>query len=290
MNRDGRLRFPNRFPISRRRGLIMKEQRITPILHELAEQEVPDNLDLWPAIRTRVESGRWMQHRPSANLRLKVAIGLAVLALASIGLLVSVPSTQAAIVHMLQRFGLVLIDPSAMKSTTSVKAEPVGQPTPPLTLAEAQSQAPFPIRIPTWLPEGLALAGAYVKLDNGLAADRKPLADVTVIYHRTSEPQGTTPGEMLLTITSRPNPAGFVVPNSREQEAMINGQAGVYTHGGWRDDGQGDPQTALGNLRWDDALDEARLSWTEDGLTYTLQAVGLGLSREDMVRIAESLR
>lgn len=270
----------------------MKEQHITPILHELAEQEVPGNLDLWPAIRTQVESGRRMQRRPAAKLRLKVAIGLAVLALASIGLLASVPSTQAAIVHMLQRFGLVLIDPSAMRPATSAKVEPTVQPAPPLTLAEAQLQAPFSIRIPTWLPEGLALVGAYVNIDNGLTAGRagKPLADVTVIYHRTSEPQATTPGEMLLIITSRPNPAGFVVPNSRGQEAVIHGQTGIYTHGGWRDDGQGDPGTALGNLRWDDALDEARLSWGEDGLTYTLQAVGLGLSREDMVRIAESLR
>ncbi len=271
----------------------MKEQRITPILHELAEQEIPADLDLWPAIRTQVESGRRMQRRPVAKLRLKVAVSLAVLALASIGLLASIPSAQAAIVRTLQRFGLVLIDPSAMRPATSVKVEPTRQPPQPLTLAEAQLRAPFPIRVPTWLPEGLTFAGAEVNVDtvSTPGPDGEPPAEVSLVYHRASQSQISASTEMLqLLILFGPNPAGFVVPNSRGQEAVINGQAGVYAHGGWRDDGQGDPQTALGDLRWDDALDEAWLSWGEDGLTYTLQAVGLGLGREDMVRIAESLR
>lgn len=50
----------------------MKEQQVTQILQEIAEQEVPDNVDLWPAIRTRVQPRRrsphWAQLMPATRL------------------------------------------------------------------------------------------------------------------------------------------------------------------------------------------------------------------------------
>jgi hypothetical protein len=50
----------------------MKEQQVTQILQEIAEQEVPDNVDLWPAIRARVQprrrSPRWAQLMPATRL------------------------------------------------------------------------------------------------------------------------------------------------------------------------------------------------------------------------------
>jgi hypothetical protein len=59
---------------------LMKEQQATQILQELAEQEVPASLDLWPAIRAQVQSrrrsSRWAQLRPNTRL------GWALLALA----------------------------------------------------------------------------------------------------------------------------------------------------------------------------------------------------------------
>jgi len=50
----------------------MKKQQVTKILQEIAEQEVPDNVDLWPAIRARVQpqrrSSRWAQLMPATRL------------------------------------------------------------------------------------------------------------------------------------------------------------------------------------------------------------------------------
>jgi hypothetical protein len=50
----------------------MKKQHVTQILQEFAEQEVPDNVDLWPAIRVRVQprrrSSRWAQLMPATRL------------------------------------------------------------------------------------------------------------------------------------------------------------------------------------------------------------------------------
>ena len=50
----------------------MKEQQVTQILQELAEQEVPTNLDLWPAIQTRLQTqrqaSRWARLMPATRL------------------------------------------------------------------------------------------------------------------------------------------------------------------------------------------------------------------------------
>lgn len=47
----------------------MTEHRLTRLLHELAEQEIPDNLDLWPVIRAQVLSqARRLPLRPTTRL------------------------------------------------------------------------------------------------------------------------------------------------------------------------------------------------------------------------------
>jgi len=50
----------------------MKKQQVTQILQEIAEQEVPENIHLWPAIRARVQprrrSSRWAQWMPATRL------------------------------------------------------------------------------------------------------------------------------------------------------------------------------------------------------------------------------
>ncbi len=50
----------------------MKEQQTVQILQEIAEQEIPASLDLWPAIRARVQpqrrSSRWTQLMPATRL------------------------------------------------------------------------------------------------------------------------------------------------------------------------------------------------------------------------------
>lgn len=47
----------------------MKEQRITHLLHELAEQEVSADLDLWPAIQARLQpQARRLHLRPATRL------------------------------------------------------------------------------------------------------------------------------------------------------------------------------------------------------------------------------
>jgi hypothetical protein len=50
----------------------MKEQQVTQVLQELAEQEVPASLDLWPAIQARLQprrgASRWARWMPATRL------------------------------------------------------------------------------------------------------------------------------------------------------------------------------------------------------------------------------
>ena len=69
------------------------------------------------------------------------------------------------------------------------------------------------------------------------------------------------------------------MPADRAEPAVVGQRPATYVRGAWRHDDT-----------WDAALDSAILSWEAEGITYVIQFSGLGLSRNDLVRIAESLR
>lgn len=284
---------------------IDRRQSIRRLLEEIAEQAIPDDLHPWPAIHARLarahaaERGqRSAQPRRVSPGGLAAAsmtprlIGLAIVVLL-IGVLIGAPVTHAAVAAILQRFGLAFVDTMQIQSAlTTTHVEPTAPPTPSLlSLAEAQQQVPFPIRTPAWLPEGVSLAG--VRVDRTTVSTSAQIAELRIAalltYRSVSAPDAAS-AQMNLEIVSGPNVAPFLLPRSRAQSVLVNGQEATYVRGGWRSDGQGDPEETLGDLRWDDSIDSAWLSWHEDGLTYTLSAFGLGLDKGQLLRVAESLR
>ena len=76
---------------------------------------------------------------------------------------------------------------------------------------------------------------------------------------------------------------------SREQSVTVNGLPGIYVHGGWQDDGRGDPNTKMGSLLWDDNADDAYLTWVQEGVTYLLEAHNLSLDLDGLLHIASSM-
>src|SRR5436190_18870550 len=166
----------------------MSEQRVSTWLHELAAQEVPSTQDLWPAIHAQVQAVHPVQqNRPSPRRRMPSRIGLrrmrirplvlvCLVVLVAVGLPVTVIAAQPAVRERLQqRFGLVLVTPTPVIRTPGASHSPAVQAQPTVgamlrtSLAEAQQQVPFPIRLPTWLPEGVALKGVFV--GSGPSAD-----------------------------------------------------------------------------------------------------------------------
>jgi hypothetical protein len=82
----------------------------------------------------------------------------------------------------------------------------------------------------------------------------------------------------------------FLLPATKEQIVEVNGQPGSFVKGGWRSDGKGDPETTYAHLQWDDSLGDAYLAWEQDGLNYFIAAFELGLTQDEMLRIAESIQ
>jgi len=190
------------------------------------------------------------------------------------------PSVQAAVRDRLQRFGLVLVNPTPTIASSTVApnaAAPVmssPQRITRISVADAQQKVPFPIRTPTWLPGRLVPRGAIVA-PGSTTGNAIGVLVVDIAY---GPADGSSGG---LHIQQAPNSAAaaYTFPADRAQEANINGYPAVYVKGAWQDAGQ-----------WNDAADSGVLSWEMDGFTYLVQFSGLGLTQADLIHIAESLR
>jgi hypothetical protein len=247
----------------------------------LAEQTAPaDSIRLTQKIMVGRAADTQRQSLPKA--RLAGALALSVFALAT---LVFVPGARAYAEDIFQRLGLAFVDTDAFgrdaDSMEAVPALPASAPNVAVSLDELRAQIGFPLLAPTELPAGLDHVRREVRdLGDG--------AQVYLSYALTPE-HTFEEGVLLLIAREGALSAPPLLAASREQAVSVNEQSAIYVHGGWQDNGQGDPDTRFGDLLWDDAVDSAYLTWEQDGVTYLLQAHGLGLAAEDLLQIASSM-
>jgi hypothetical protein len=251
-------------------------RQITDTLAECAAQGIPATADVRPAVRARLaarecEAPQKARRTPRLGAWQAFGAGLLAVALLALGLLATVPPVQAAFnARLQQRFGLVLIDPQAPPAPAA--AQPVGSVPPSglgrvdrVSVAEAQRVVAFPLRLPAWLPDGLQIEGASVS----------PSArSVSIFLHNPR-----SPFFLQLQAVRGPAGGGYGVDAARVQQVQVNGRPAAYAKGGWRGPGA-----------WDETINRAYLSWEADGMTYVLHDSGLGLDRQTLIRIAESLR
>jgi hypothetical protein len=211
-------------------------------------------------------------------------------------------TAQARVERMAQRFGLVVIYPEVIEAgLPSVAPEPLAtdqaEPVPSaqayvpqkLGLEEAQQRTPFPIRLPTWLPSNLEMTaldvgeGGWGCNSQEECANAKPPVSVVVMY---KTPGDTWNGIILQATEITPQSGGgYVVPAAGIQSVTMSGLPAIYVGGA----AQGSTED-MDKMVWNAAVDQHMLSWEQDGLIYVLQASGLGFTREDVIRIAESLQ
>lgn len=240
------------------------------------------------------------------RLVLRAGAVTAILLVAVLLLIATVPFVRAAVDRIMQqRFGLVLVEP-ALEATTATETElEEGEILteviiPHISLEEAQAQVPFTIPIPTILPEGFELWAARVGTGpHGESMDEdgnrivieppvnvilhfRPDEDSQIRYH----PEAT----LGLNIFDRTDLAGgYVIQAGIEEEVEVNNNSAIFVQGAWikiEDNKPPDPN----NMIWDATVDAAMLSWEANGFTYVLSGSHLGLMREDYIRVAESTR
>jgi hypothetical protein len=150
---------------------------------------------------------------------------------------------------------------------------------PVFDLQRAQGLVSFRIRTATWLPAGLQLEG--VGMDPN-PPDFNTYSDhASVMYRRPGSSNG--PNLSIGEQPGTPN-GGSGVPSSSTRTVRVNGHPAVYVHGSYESK---DPN---GSAVWNPNGDISELSWQADGITYDLIAYHLGLSRAEVIRIAESVQ
>lgn len=273
----------------------MSEERLSHRLREIAEQEVPGDLDLWRAIRAEIGEVPSPQPRRSVLTRFAprswtfrswtpVLATLSLTILVVVFGLLSVPSAQGRIDGMLRRFGLTLVSstsvmPSAPQWRDQIDEQLlangvlISMP----SIEEAQRRVPFPIYLPRSLPDDLTMIDIYI-ITSPPSGPRRSISTVGVTYRDNV-------GRTVFIRETLGVSEGSGVPESEVQDARVNGRSALYAQGGWQPDGDAGP-----SLHWDGTMDRKLLSWESGGITYMVDAYGLDLSREDMIRIAESIQ
>jgi hypothetical protein len=155
--------------------------------------------------------------------------------------------------------------PSAQRLAGLVRPAAVAVELPVVGIGEAQRQVEFKIPQPSWVPAGLTLQGAHVAPPNW-AQIFYGLADASA-------------GGMGIEINEGSKEGYYLYPDDAKQSVTIGGQTGVCVQGSWND-----------RQEWMASVDAGALEWSANGFSYHIGHFGLGLSCENLVRIAQLLK
>ncbi|MCH8341575.1 MAG: hypothetical protein IIA51_08485 [Chloroflexi bacterium] len=163
-------------------------------------------------------------------------------------------------IAILGAIGLLLIPQlQGLLQPTSVAIE-----LPVVGIDEAQRQVEFKIPQPSWLPAGLTLQGAHVDPPNWAH-----------IFYGFAD---ASAGGLGIEINEGSNEGNYLYPDEAKQSITIGGQACVCVQGSWNE-----------RQEWVASADAGALEWSANGFWYRIGHSHLGLSCENLVRIAQSL-
>ena len=259
----------------------MDEKQFSHVLGILAQRLEPDGLDLWPSIRSRMQSHP-LARRPAPakvvgrRLRLAAALLLVLVLLFTI-----TPPGRAWAPEIIRFFSHTLSDIRPLPQpapTAPVASSPSPDPASildaHLSVSEVARQAGFSVATPTWLPESLDFSGASYDAEQRIAR----------VFYRSIETNGLVLAEEPLEPDGNCVLCGQVGASAQVETVRIGDADGEYVIGVWKMTAQGavwDSDPYLQNLRWQAA-----------GMAYSLQYMGAPgtLSQADLVAIAESLK
>jgi hypothetical protein len=279
----------------------MKQQQITHALNQISEQAVPDTLNLWPAIQTRLPNRR---PQPSAVYPLRRLATVAAIALAAIVVIMAVPPLHALAQQIIDSLFIASTGSEQMTQTYTVDI----QPTPtfavipqPSGLAEVEAQAGFDVHEPA-LPAGYVFDSANY------------YAEGQAVYHNYHF--GDQWGSRNLVIQQQPLSALEALevgPNAVVETVQIGAFTGEYLTGWWDSEvaltpiegssqavveveSTWNPNIAMQWLRWQDGETAYQIMFQSATLPSSEYYNGGDttspgyLTKDDLVAIAASLR
>ncbi len=203
------------------------------------------------------------------------------------------------------RDGMVALAESLTTESVAARITPVfgtATPTPdpydilkkfyPLTVAEAEQKAGFKLAQPSKLPAGLLLVGASFDPEQKV---------VLIFYWRSQDAEPTTNGlglvEEIIPSTGACNLCDLLIIGDKTEvekfspgtivgafePVQIGDITGQYVEGAW----QG---TDCCGWEWDPDPYLKRLRWQTNGMAFELSYMGMDITKEDMITIAESVK
>jgi hypothetical protein len=180
-----------------------------------------------------------------------------------------------------------------LSETTMPTDEPIDfQVIYPLTLAEAEQKAGFPVQTPSIMPEALSYIGARYDEDANI---------VFLFYQYISDIPGSTNG-LLIQMMDIPdsgvcslcsfevgqydgkveNAGRWVGENATIEVVQVSGSTAQYVEGVWSGTERG--------WIWDPTSYVKSLRWQSNGIAFELGYFGMEIEIEDMITIANSIR
>lgn len=251
----------------------MSDLQVKRFLREIAEEQVPANLDPWDTIRARLQSDkqsrRWTWRKPLAHLSLALAALFLVLTI----IIAASPDVRAQVGKVFKRIaGISFMQtdrlPDAEVPALVLNGEMV-------SLEQARKMVPYVLELPSWVPEGFAFEKDVRVIPRGdLTSKSLGTWSVPVaLVWRNGQGHAIVLSEQL----SRGWGTIQIGPNSAE-EIKINGQPAVLIHGMW--DGRTKEWSHTSMLQ---------LTWRREGVGYRLSSSDRWVSVNDLIRIAESI-
>ncbi len=268
----------------------MKNHPLTPILHDLAEDGIPAEVDYRAAVRARLETSKTHANQGAFSMKTSfthprriAAIAFLAVLLLMAAALVSTPQGQAWAQTVLRFFTrsesnthliptqdpLTLIEVSPAEETPAQAEQLIVTPTPRpeallpfndacgslpyprCTIEQIGKMVDFPVKGLAAIPEGMELTGASGGTENIIVM----YAGSRGALYLAQGPAGSD------------DPQLFEISSDTLVEAVsIGNLPGEYIQGGWS--GLGISEAGL--VRWETHEGIQTLRWEQDGMRYTL--------------------
>lgn len=264
----------------------MKETDLHKTLEHLAEELVPENTDLWPAVRLHFETskpdfpqGEYSMNRNLARRPQLITVFLLALLLVT-ALLFATPQGRALAQSVMRFFTRAESDRLPVQPWQLTPVVEATGPDPssiidanqPVALVE--QQAGYDVLEPTWLPDILSFSGASLEPERNIARIFYKYVDTNGLVLREEPYQQTDDCELC----------GVVGASAAVEKVQIGNSPGEYVQGVWN-------LTDKGPVWVSDPFLQT-LRWQANGMAFELLYMGPPdtLSKADMIAIAESLK
>ena len=252
----------------------MNRKELQQSLSEIAAQEIPDGLNMWPFIYADFEKKNRLNRR--VMLAPKKIVRATVFMIVLFGLLWLVsPAVRAQINLQTDKLrkqigDMVFFESDHLEHSPSMQTENSadnGLPWETMTVAEAQTRIGYNFKMPAWMPQDYIFDGEVHLWMLG--------TQPSVFMYWTN--QHGEPWDRIMLTVEKAAVMGMQVGPGGAQEVIVNGKPATYIQGSWNENGE-----------WEESGSMATLMWNDDNWKYSLNA-GDHIKLETLLRIAASL-